>query len=197
MHTSATVDDDGCDFNKNTIAAKQANLMQRLIESSKAKDTPQAATADDTKNEAPVEELKKDKAELAEVKPVESTPLVDTVQMELELLSFGASADNISSKEEVKVEVQDNPDMGYHKDLNQVFSGHTNPTQDDVRRISSQKYTTDQLIDVFNTAPNRVSNLTNSTKETAAAKAVDPFADFLSLSGSSSQKTSNNNLLQK
>ena len=169
--------------------------MQRLIESSKAKDTPQAAIADDTKNEAPVEELKAETFEV--VKPVDSTPLVDTVQMELELLSFGASADNISSKEEVKVGSQDTPDMGYHKDLNQVFSGHTNPTQDDVRRISSQKYTTDQLIDVFNTAPNRVSNLTNSTKETAAAKAVDPFADFLSLSGSSSQKTSNNNLMQK
>ena len=52
-------------------------------------------------------------------------------------------------------------------------------------------------MDVFNINPNRASNLTNSTQETAAAKAVakqivDPFADLLSMSGSSSQKISSN-----
>ena len=54
---------------------------------------------------------------------------------------------------------------------------------DDVRRISSQKYTTDALMDVFN----RTSVVTGSTEETAqqAAKQADPFGDLISLSSSS------------
>lgn len=52
-------------------------------------------------------------------------------------------------------------------------------------------------MDVFNTNRNRASYLTNSTQETAAAKATakqitDPFADLLSLSGSSSHQTESN-----
>jgi len=83
VHASATVEEAECDFSKSIDSAHQTHLMQKLVESSKAKEAPQAATNEAANYEAPINEPEESKSEkqvsMKEEPPTSSTPMVDGV----------------------------------------------------------------------------------------------------------------------